>query len=44
MRVEFFTSANKVYLLPTIYGVYENDYTEFGISFLSWGVALIIKD
>lgn len=44
MRVEFFTSAKKVYVLPTIYAVYEYDYTEFGISFLSWGVALTIKD
>lgn len=44
MRLGFFTNKNKLYLLPTLYGLYEENYTEFGITFLSWGVSIIISD
>jgi hypothetical protein len=42
MRIEFYTSANKIYLLPTLYSTAEEYYAEFGIAFLMWGVAIVI--
>lgn len=42
MRIEFYTSSNKIYFLPTVYSTAEEYYAEFGIAFLMWGVAIVI--
>jgi hypothetical protein len=43
MRITFYTNSNKLYLLPTIYCLGEEYYAEFGITFLIWGVAIVIN-